>query len=87
MRWLLILLLAGCQSAPVTIDRPVRVEIPVPIPCISSVPVRPATAVDADLKSLDDYRLVLTLWRDLLVLRSHIDVLESLLAPCAGANQ
>ena len=85
MRWLLILLLAGCQSAPVTIDRPVRVEVPVPVACLSSVPPRPATTDDQALQLLDDYRLVLTIWRDLLVLRGHVAALEALLAPCAAA--
>lgn len=85
MRWLLILLLAGCQSAPVTIDRPVRVEVPVPVACLSSVPPRPATTDDKALQLLDDYRLVLTIWRDLLVLRGYVAALEALLAPCAAA--
>lgn len=85
MRWLLILLLAGCQSAPVTIDRPVRVEVPVPVACLSSVPPRPATTDDQALHLLDDYRLVLTIWRDLLVLRGYVAALEALLAPCAAA--
>ncbi len=85
MRWLLILLLAGCQAAPVTIDRPVRVDVPVPVACLTSIPARPATTADAELRGLDDYRLVLTLWRDLLVLRSHLDALEALLAPCAAS--
>lgn len=85
MRWLLILLLAGCQAAPVTIDRPVRVEEPVPVACLSSVPPRPATTDDQALHLLDDYRLVLTIWRDLLVLRGYVAALEALLAPCAAA--
>lgn len=85
MRWLLILLLAGCQAAPVTIDRPVRVDVPVPVACLSSVPPRPATTDDQALHLLDDYRLVLTIWRDLLVLRGYVAALEALLAPCAAA--
>ncbi len=85
MRWLLILLLAGCQAAPVTIDRPVRVDVPVPVACLTSIPARPATTADAELRGLDDYRLVLTIWRDLLVLRGHVSALEALLAPCAAA--
>lgn len=87
MRWALILLLAGCQAAPITvpIDRPVRVEVPVPVACITSIPPRPATTDDQALQLLDDYPLVLTIWRDLLVLRGHVAVLEALLAPCAAA--
>ena len=56
MKWALILLLAGCQAAPITvpIDRPVRVEVPVPVACLSSVPPRPATTDDQALQLLDD---------------------------------
>ena len=86
MRWAILLLLAGCQAAPATIDRPVRVDVPVPIACISSLPVRPPTTANVDLQSLDDYRLVLTIWRDLLVLRDYAAVLEALLAPCSTAG-
>ena len=86
MKWAFILLLAGCQSAPITvpIDRPVRVEVPVPIACITSIPPRPDISDEQVIKSLDDYRLVLTIWRDLLVLRGHVAALEDLLAACAA---
>ncbi len=74
-------LLAGCQT-PVTIDRPVRVEVPVAVACISSLPVRPATTDDQALKAMDDFTAVLTMRRDTLVLRAHVETLEALLGPC-----
>ena len=78
-------LLAGCQT-PVTIDRPVRVEVPVPVACISSLPARPATTDDQALKSMNDYAAVLTMRRDTLVLRAHVETLEALLAPCTQSG-
>lgn len=77
-------MLAGCQTAPVTIDRPVRVEVPVPVPCLSSLPARPATTDDHDLKAMDDFTAVLTMRRDTLVLRAHVETLEALLGPCVA---
>ena len=83
IRFLGLLVLAGCQTPA---DRLVRVEVPVPVPCLSSLPARPETTDDQALKAMDDYNAVLTMRRDTLVLRAHVDVLESLLAPCSQAG-
>ena len=39
MKWMLVLVLAGCGSAPLA---PQLVEIPVFTPCVMSMPQRPA---------------------------------------------
>lgn len=73
---------AGCTSAPVTVDRPVRVEIPVPVPCVESVPARPLVAQDSELALLPDGPLVLTLHRDRLALRVWAEEMAALLEGC-----
>jgi hypothetical protein len=39
MKWLIILLLAGCAA-----QKPVQVEIPVHVPCVEALPERPVNS-------------------------------------------
>ena len=57
----LVLLLAGCASAP---PAPVRVEIPVFTPCVKSVPQRPAYEFNRLTLPAPDGEMVLALARD-----------------------
>ena len=55
------LLLAGCATAP---PAPVRVEVPVMVPCISEVPQRPAYEFDRLPVTATDGEIILALARD-----------------------
>ncbi len=56
-----ILALAGCASGP---PAPVRVEVPVMVPCIGEVPQRPAYEFDQLTPEATDGEIVLALARD-----------------------
>lgn len=71
-------LMAGCGT-----PAPLTVRVPVPVPCVTDVPPAPTLADDAALRALDDYRLVLTLARERLVLIGHAAELRAVLEACA----
>lgn len=72
-------LLAGCLHTPTVPD---VVRVPVRVPCITSVPVRPALAADAELAALDDYALVISLARDRRLRQGYEAELEAALEGC-----
>lgn len=74
------LVLAGCASGPPPL--PVEVRVPIAVPCISEVPVRPDLLTDGALAALDDYRLVLELARDRRLRQAYQAELEALVAGC-----
>jgi hypothetical protein len=74
-----LLLLAGCASAPAL---PERVEVPVAVPCVASVPARPDLVTDAALRAMTDFQLVLALWRDRLQRAQYEAELQAVLAAC-----
>lgn len=84
MRKLLAILvvvgLAGCASKGPKI--PERVEVPVPVKCVEKAPEKPGTVADSVLFGLDDYRLVLTMRRDLVLMRDYSAALEAAMAGC-----
>jgi hypothetical protein len=73
------MLLAGCGTAP---PAPVRVEVPVMVPCIGAVPVRPAYEFDKLAPSATDGEIILALARDWLRGRQYEGELEVVLAGC-----
>lgn len=77
-----LLLATGCATTPVPVVTPARVNVPVPVSCVTEVPARPGIANDADLAALPDGPLVLALHRDRLALRAWASELEALLAAC-----
>jgi hypothetical protein len=81
VRWLAASLccVAGCAGSPAV---PQVVRIPVPVPCLETLPDRPAVAGDADMLALDDYRLVLTLARDRASLKASYEELRAAAAAC-----
>lgn len=79
MKYLWIILLAGCSSGPVV---PETVRVPVPVPCIERVPAKPQITPDATLLALPDYSAVLSLWRDRIILRDYSVELEAAVAGC-----
>lgn len=72
-------LLAGCASAP---PAPVRVEVPVMVPCIDAVPVRPAHEFDQLPATATDGEIILALARDWLRGRKYARRLEAIVAGC-----
>ena len=74
-----ILLLAGCTSAP---PAPQRVEVPVFMPCVKSVPRRPVYEFDQLAPAATDGEIVLALARDWPRGRKYEGDLESAIAGC-----
>jgi hypothetical protein len=70
--------LAGC-SWPV---RTVRVEVPVPVPCVQDVPSRPMLYTEAEILAMDPYRATIATWRDRRLAVDHVGVLEAVLRAC-----
>jgi hypothetical protein len=73
------MLLAGCASQP---KLPEVVKIPVPVPCIDQMPAVPELAQDDALLAMDDYRAVLTMWRDRLSAKVAYDELRAIAQVC-----
>lgn len=84
MRWiLLVLVLAGCASAPPTIQ---RVEIPVYTPCVKVVPERPTFEFDNLPADASDGAKVLALARDWARGRKYEGELEAIVSGCGPIN-
>jgi hypothetical protein len=79
-------LLVGCATRPVSIPEPVEIPVPVRVPCIVETPVRPQIMPDADLLSLDDYRAVVALRRDRLLLERYAAEADAVMRPCVREN-
>lgn len=76
---ILTLLLAGCASAP---PAPVRVEVPVMVPCLGAVPLRPAYEFDKLSATATDGEIILALARDWVSGRKYEGKLEAMNAGC-----
>ena len=72
-------MLIGCASAP---SAPVRVEVPVMVPCIGEVPARPAYEFDKLPATATDGEIILALARDWSRGRKYEGVLEAVVAGC-----
>ena len=79
MKWMLVLLLAGCGSAPLA---PQRVEVPVFVPCVKVVPQRPAYEVNRLTLAAPDGEMVLALARDWPRGRTYEAQLEAIINGC-----
>ncbi|QKY09494.1 hypothetical protein [Janthinobacterium lividum] len=79
MKWMLVLLLAGCGSAPLA---PQRVEVPVFTPCVKSVPQRPVYEFEQLAPAASDGEIVLALARDWLLSRKYELDLEAVISGC-----
>ena len=79
MKWMLVLVLAGCGSAPLA---PQLVEIPVFTPCVKSMPQRPAYEFDQLTPEATDGEIVLALARDWPRGRKYEVELEAVIAGC-----
>ncbi|MGK5024579.1 hypothetical protein [Janthinobacterium sp. RB2R34] len=74
-----IVLLTGCASAPQT---PVRVEVPVLVPCIGEVPQRPVYEFDKLPSTATDGEIVLALARDWARSRTYEQTLQATISGC-----
>ena len=84
MKWLLILLLAGCGSAPLA---PQQVEVPVFTPCVKVVPQRPVYEFDKLAPMATDGEIVLALARDWSRGRKYEVELEAVIAGCIPPDE
>ena len=79
MKWMLVLVLAGCGSAP---PAPQRVEVPIFTPCVKEVPQRPVYEFDKLAPMATDGEVVLALARDWPLGRAYEAQLEVVIAGC-----
>ncbi|MDO8039521.1 hypothetical protein [Janthinobacterium sp. SUN137] len=79
MKWMLVLLLAGCASAP---PAPQRVEVPVFAPCVKVVPQRPVYEFDQLAPAATDGEIVLALAQDWPRGRKYEARLEAVVEGC-----
>lgn len=79
MKWMLVLVLAGCGSAPLA---PQLVEIPVFTPCVKTMPQRPAYEFDQLTPEATDGEIVLALARDWPRGRKYEVELAAVIAGC-----
>jgi len=77
MKWMLVLVLAGCGSAPL------RVEVPVFTQCVKEVPQRPVYEFDQLAPAATDGEIVLALARDWPRGRKYEVELEAVIAGCS----
>ncbi|MBW3498889.1 hypothetical protein [Janthinobacterium sp. NKUCC08_JDC] len=74
-----VLPLASCASVP---PAPIRVEVPVMVPCISQLPQRPAYEFDKLPSAATDGAIILALARDWPRGRKYEVELEAVIAGC-----
>ena len=84
MKWMLVLVLAGCGSAPLA---PQLVEIPVFTPCVKSLPQRPAYEFDQLTPEATDGEIILALARDWPRGRKYEVELEAVIAGCIQPDE
>ena len=72
-------LLTGCNTAP---PAPVRVEVPVIVPCVGAVPPRPDYEFDKLPATATDGEIILALARDWSRGRPYERSLEAIIAGC-----
>ncbi len=84
MKWMLVLVLAGCASAP---PAPQLVEVPIFTPCVKSVPQRPTYEFDRLAPAATDGEIVLALARDWPRGRKYEVELEAVIAGCIPPNE
>jgi hypothetical protein len=74
--------LVACSS-PVQVPERVEVEVPVACVSVSDVPPRPPVRSEADLMAMDRYRRTLAAWSDLKSLEAYSAQLEAIAEGCS----
>jgi hypothetical protein len=72
-----LVLMAGCACKPVT------VQVKVAVPCIETVPVRPALVTDAELATMGEGQMVLALDAHRIIVMLYVAELETVVHGCA----
>lgn len=72
-------IMAGCSA---TAKIPDVVRVPVPVPCLEALLAAAEVASDDSVLAMDDYRAVLTMWRDRLAMRVAYDELRAMASAC-----
>jgi len=73
---LLAVLLTGCATAPQI------VRVAVPVSCVVEMPAAPTITANSELRAMGDYRLLLTIARERLVLIGHAGELRAVVEGC-----
>jgi hypothetical protein len=80
---LLACALPACSTLQTIISPPQRVDTAVPVSCLpATMPISPRLYPDAELATLDEYKLVLALWHNSDHAQSYIRELEAVLRAC-----
>jgi len=79
MKWMIVLMLAGCGSAP---PAPQLVKVPIFTQCVMVVPQRPAYEFDNLVQTATDGEIVLALVRDWPRGRKYEGELEAVISGC-----
>jgi len=79
VRYLAVLLLAGCASLP---DAPTVVNVPIAVPCLDALPEKPRFVTDGELLTMPDAAFVLALAADRLERGKYMALTDALLAGC-----
>ncbi|MGH9697977.1 MAG: hypothetical protein ACRD52_00790 [Candidatus Acidiferrales bacterium] len=83
MKWLLLLLLAGCASVPEPVIKTVEVKVAVPVSCLpAKLPERPVIQPNAALLAMGDADLVLELAAERTELIGYAAQIEAVLTAC-----
>ena len=61
---------------------PEVIRVPIPVACLEALPAAPDLAADDAVLAMDDYRAVLTMWRDRLSARVAYDELRAMASAC-----
>jgi len=79
VRYLAVLLLAGCAGIP---DAPTVVKIPVSVSCITEIPPKPQLVTDAELLAMPDAAFVIALAADRIERGKWMAVASAVMAGC-----
>lgn len=80
---MLALALTGCACDPVYVDRPVEVKVPVPVPCVETVPAEPVWPLDdPELASKGLFAMGLAALQEVEMRRQYEAQLVPLLVAC-----
>lgn len=78
-----LMFLVGCTRDTVYVDRPVEVLVPVPVPCITTMPAEPEWAMDAEgLSSKGLFAMGLAALQEVEQRRQHKRETDAIMLAC-----
>ena len=72
--------LTGCSTMPEC--QPITVQVPVRVPCIQTVPVKPVSEMDRLTNQATDFQKIQALTVDYISQKQYINALEAVLEGC-----